>query len=369
MGRGGGRGGGGGRSFGGGGSRGFGGRSGSGGFSRGGSLGSSGRSGGSSTGLFGGGSSRGGSLGSSGRSGSGSTGIFGGGSSQGGMFRSHRNPRPIMGPVWRPYPRLGGGGCGCITAPTIVLLIVIIIIAFSLFSFQSCGRESGSITQSTIERQPLPKGSVVETGYYTDTLNWITNKTTLTAGMKNFYRETGVQPYLYITDNINGVTDPSDIEVMDFAFSLYDDLFADEAHLLLIFFEPYPSDYSTWYLAGKQAKAVIDDEAADILLDYIDRYYYEDLTDEEFFSKSFNDAGKRIMTVPKSPWIPVLIIIGIGIIILIGFIWWRKAKEQKNRETEATERILNTPLDIFGDSQADDLAKKYEDDPDKLNKQ
>ncbi|MDD4769463.1 MAG: hypothetical protein PHT52_06685 [Eubacteriales bacterium] len=347
MGRRGGGGGSGGRGFGGGGSRGFGGRSGGGGFSRGGSFGSSGRSGSSSAGLFGGSSHR---------------------SSSGGMFRSPRNPRPLMGPFRRsnPGPGLGGGGCGCITAPTIVLLIIFIIIAFSFISFQGGGRESGSITQSTIEREPLSKGSVVETGYYTDTLDWIQNKTTLTAGMKNFYRETGVQPYLYITDNINGVTNPSETEVRDFAFSLYDDLFTDEAHLLLIFFEPQPSNYSTWYVAGKQAKTVIDDEAADILLDYIDRYYYEDLSDEEFFSRSFNDAGKRIMAVSKSPWIPILIIIGIGFIILIGFTWWRRAKEQKNREAEATERILSTPLDVFGDSQADDLAKKYEDDPDRF---
>lgn len=186
--------------------------------------------------------------------------------------------------------------------------------------------------------------------------------------MKNFYKETGVQPHLYITGNIKGETYPSESDINEFAFSLYDELFSDEAHLLVIFFEPPMSDYySIWYVVGKQAKAVIDDEAVDILLDYIDKYYYYDqLSNEEFFSKAFDDAGTKIMYVPKSPWIPVLVVVGIIIIIIIGFTWWRKAKEQKNREAEDTERILRTPVDTFGDSEADDLAKKYEDDPDKL---
>jgi uncharacterized membrane protein len=370
-----GRRGGGGRSFGGGGSRGFGGRSG-GGPSRGGSsLGSFGRSGrspgGSSSGRSGGSIFGGGSSGRSGGS------IFGGSNSSptnsGGIFRTPQSSRPPTGSSGPPgyRPGLGGGGCGCITPQIIIILIVVIILVFTLSSFQGCPQQPDSpspITPSTLEREQLPKGSVVETDYYTDNLKWIQNKTLLTAGMKNFYKETGVQPYLYITGNINGETYPSESDVSEFAFSLYDELFSDEAHLLLIFFEPPMSDYySTWYVVGKQAKAVIDDEAVDILLDYIDKYYYYDqLSNEEFFSKAFDDAGTKIMHVPKSPWIPVLIVIGIVIIIIIGFTWWRKAKEQKNREAEDTERILGTPLDTFGDSKADDLAKKYEDDPDKI---
>lgn len=327
--RGGGSFGGGGRSFGGGGSRGFGGRTGGGGGSRGSLGGSSG-------------SSR---------------------SSVGGISRSSTS-RSSMGPSVRPMgrPSTGAGGCGCLTVPMIIVLIFALIIGIVLFT--SLSGDSGSITQSTIERVPLPKGSVVETGYYTDKLDWIQNPTKLTAGMKNFYKETGVQPYLYITETINGSHNPSEEEVKNFAFSLYDNLFTDEAHLLLIFHEYPPGQYSTWYVTGKQAKAVIDSEAVDILLDYIDKYYYYDnLSDEEFFSKTFNDAGERIMNVPKSPWIPVLIILGIGVIVFIGYVWWKKAKDQKNREAAETERMLNTPLDTFGSSEVEELAKKYDDDP------
>jgi len=226
----------------------------------------------------------------------------------------------------------------------------------SPFSFSPGG---GGGTQSTTVREPLPAGAVTETAYYTDELGWIGNETKLVAGMKNFYKKTGVQPHLYITDNIYGVTSPNDAMAEEFATELYDSLFSDEAHLLLIFLE-YNNNYHTWYMAGRQAKTVIDLEAANILLDYIDRYYYDsNLTDEEYFSKAFNDAGERIMKVTTSPWIGVLIVFGVLLIALLLLVFWRMRKKQKNLEAEQTEKILGTPLETFGGDAAG-LAQKYE---------
>lgn len=39
-----------------------------------------------------------------------------------------------------------------------------------------------------------------------------------------------------------------------------------------------------------------------------------------------------------------------------------KHKEQKNREAVQTETILNTPIQTFGDLEAEELAKKYDTD-------
>ena len=144
---------------------------------------------------------------------------------------------------------------------------------------------------------------------------------------------------------------------------MYDDLFTDEAHLLFVFYEGVPNEYITYYVTGTQAKQVIDAEAGTILLDYIDRNYYDNsLTDEQFFSRSFKDAADRMMEVTTSPWIPVLIIVGLVGLAGILFLWWRKRKEQEAIEAKRTADILNTPIDTFGtDSPADDLAKKYED--------
>ncbi len=258
-----------------------------------------------------------------------------------------------------PAPGPGGNrGCGCLV-PIIVILVVVILLSV----FADFGDTSGGVTASTIRREALPAGSVVETGWYTDELGWIRNGTELTAGMRNFYQKTGVQPYLYLTDTIGGSHNPTDAQVEQFAYATYDALFTDEAHLLVIFFE-YDSDsnYRRWCLAGDLAKTVIDNEARDILFNYIDRYYYGNLTDEQMFSQAFNDAGERIMTVTASPWITPLIVIGVLAIIIVAFVFWRSHKKQKNIEAEQTQRILETPLETFGDDEAAERAKKYEED-------
>jgi len=242
----------------------------------------------------------------------------------------------------------------------IFILVGTVITAIS----QAIQGEGSNITASTAAREALPAGAANETDYYTDEVDWIGNKTKLTAGMKNFYRKTGVQPYLYLTDEINGSHNPTDAEAEAFANSVYDTLFTDEAHFLLIFFE-YGDQYHMWYVTGSQAKTVMDDEAADILMDYVELYYYDQsLTDEEVFSKAFDRTGERIMEVTRSPWHRVMIVL-LGVIALgIGFAWWMKRKKQKNLEHEQMQEILNTPLDSFGDDEAAERAKKYEDQKD-----
>lgn len=344
---------------------------------RGGGGGGGGRSGG-----FGGGRSSGGRSSSSGRGGGswGSSSGSGWGSSNRGSssWGSGNNSRPVIFNNWgsnrnRRYYGSGGGGggnnsgCGCSSIAVIILFALVGIFIISSFGSGNSGGGSGSnnsITSSTIEREALPSGSVNETEYYTDEVNWIGSKTVMESGLRHFYQETGVQPHVYITDEINGSSNASFTQIEEFTANLYDELFTDEAHLLLLFYEPSPSDYTTYYVAGSQAKQVIDTEAADILLDYIDRYYYDlDLTEAEFFSKSFSDAADRIMQVTRSPWIPILLVFGLAAVVGVLFLWWKKRKEQEAIEAKRTEEILSRPIESFGkDSEADNLAKKYSDD-------
>lgn len=254
----------------------------------------------------------------------------------------------------------GGGGCapGCGT-----MAIIMAVLAFIFFFLFNAGSGGSSVAPSTREREPLPTGSVNETAYFTDDAGWITNDAQLIDGLRHFYEETGVQPHLYITDEINGSQTASMDQVETFSNAKYDELFTDEGHLLFVFYEGIPNQYITYYVTGTQAKQVIDAEAGTILLDFIDRNYYDNnLTDEQFFSNSFKDAADRIMEVTTSPWIPVLIILGITGLAGILFIWWRKRKEQEAIEAKRTEDLLKTPIETFGkDSEADELAKKYED--------
>lgn len=257
-------------------------------------------------------------------------------------------------------PAVERSGLGCGTVLLIAAIVTALLVAVA-YAFNGGSIGSG-ITGSTVTRVPLPPGSVNETAYYTDMLDWIGNRTTLQSGLKHFYQKTGVQPYLYITDTVNGSHDPSQAELEEFANGLYDQLFTDEAHLLLVFFE-YDGKYMDWYVCGTQAKTVIDTEAGDILLDYLDRYYYyKNLTDEEYFSSAFRDAADRIMTVTRSPWIPVLLVLGLVFLAIILLAWWLSAKNQKNLEARRTEEILKAPLEKFGNTEAEELAKKYQGD-------
>ena len=327
----------------------------------GGGGGGGGRSGGFSGGGRSGGSFSGGF--SSGRSGR------GGGFSGGGFGRSSRS-YGYRGPVFihtnryygRP-PRYGGGGRGCGSVlATLVILMVFVMVLFPVVRVSFGGSDSG-VAASTIQREALPAGAVNETDYYTDECGWISNTSQLTDGMKTFYRLTGVQPYLYIANGVDGSNRPSPDAIESYAASLYDELFTDEAHFLLVFCDDGVGSYTCGYQVGSQAKTVMDDEAVGILADYLDRYYSSDLDDEEFFSRTFEKTAERIMTVTKSPWPTVLIVIavtaGVIVVVVLLFKWWKKAKAQKNLEDQRTAEILNTPLETFGDSEAEDLAEKY----------
>ena len=247
---------------------------------------------------------------------------------------------------------------GCVSA-LVGLVIFFFIVSFLLNSLGN----SSSVIPSSVKREPLPEGSVVETGYFTDELGWISDSSALTAGMEQFYRETGVQPYLYLFDNIDGNYNPSDAQVEAFAYSVYDQLFEDEAHLLVLFWE-YGNQHEAWYLPGTQARAVIDTEAGDILIDNIERYYYDrSLNEEIFFSKAFSDTAQRIMKVTTSPLTVIGISIAVVAVLVILFTWWKRAKEEKRREQERMKEILETPLESFGDLETEEIAKKYESSP------
>ena len=179
--------------------------------------------------------------------------------------------------------------------------------------------------------------------------------------MKQFYRETGVQPYLYLLPN-GAVTSVS--ELTEKAEELYPQLFQDEGHFLLVFCDDGHGSYNCGYTAGSMAKSVMDDEAVGILADYLDRYYSDySISEEEIFSNAFAKTGERIMTVTRSPEVPVAVCAAVVVVAVLVFLTLKKRREQREREQKRTEEILKTPLEKFEDQEVEDLAKKYEDKP------
>ncbi|MEG0444204.1 MAG: hypothetical protein RR548_07760 [Carnobacterium sp.] len=152
--------------------------------------------------------------------------------------------------------RSGGRPGGGETILIILFILFILSSLFGSFMFNSSGNSSSSndISKSTIERDPLDKVAVNETTYFTDEASWISNQTKLTKDLKYFYDKTGVQSHVYITDNIDGSTSLTNEEMSNFSRELYDQLFTDEAHLLLVFYEPVPNQYIVYYVSGTQRK-------------------------------------------------------------------------------------------------------------------
>lgn len=347
--------------------------------------GGSGGGGGGFGGFSGGGRSSGGFSGGGGRSGS----PFGGGgrsdpsygnnSPYGGGYGGGGNGGFGMGMLLGTLlnsPRSGGGGNypppdggqpggsgggkssgGCIIA--VLTVGFILLISVLLLSFGSCSG-SDSVATSTVEREALPASVVSETAYFTDEDGgWISNAGQLESGMRSFFKDTGVQPYLYILPN---EATTSTQQLGEKADELYGKLFTDEGHFLLVFCDDGSGSYNCGYAVGSQAKTVMDDEAVGILSDYLDRYYNDySLSEEDIFSKTFQDTGERIMTVTQSPIVPIVAGIAVIVVALLAFFVFKKIQERKKAEQESTERILQTPLEKFGDQDVEDLAQKYED--------
>lgn len=217
---------------------------------------------------------------------------------------------------------------------TIILLLAVIVL--TVFS------NLNSVTKSTYAREKLPNSYAIIDGFYEDDPDWISRESELTKGLKSFYQNTGVAPFVYITDGSKGT---STDELTTFTQDYYDEHFSDEAHFILAIYDDGNGRYTCGYTCGSEAKTVMDDEAVSILADYLDRYYNSDVSDEEFLSKSFEKTGIRIMSKTPSTAVILVVFIGVIVILIILFSWWNKAQKRKKEQAAETERILNTPLE------------------------
>ncbi len=270
----------------------------------------------------------------------------------------------------------GSGNSGCsIFAYILAIFVVVNLFGFLLASCDSGGYDttaSSSVTASTVQREALPASASEDVGWYTDADgDWIHNTSLLTNGLKSFYQQTGVRPYLYILPN-GTTTSVSDLQSR--AESLYDELFSDEGHFLLVFCDDGSGGYNCGYAVGSQAKTVMDSEAISVLGDYLDRYYSDmSISEEQIFANAFDKTAERIMTVTGSTTRTFTMVLGgVAVVVIIaGVVVFvvRKKSAEKAAEAKRTQEILNTPLEKFGSDEVEELAKKYQtDDEEKSSK-
>ena len=196
--------------------------------------------------------------------------------------------------------------------------------------------------------------------WYEDELGWINDEDELIAGLRYFYQETGVQPYVLICDELGGYSwDIDDAYAEEWMAMLYDQFFADEGHLIYVFMEYAPSEFISYIYAGSAADTVIDDEGRSIIFDNTAEYYYDDsLSDEGFFSKVFEESADDIMGTGSRNafyvWtaLTVMSALGGGLYYL-----YQRRRQREQEEAERLKRILEAPLEDSPEEK--ELREKY----------
>lgn len=261
----------------------------------------------------GGGGSRGGS-----RSGGFSGGRVGGGfrTSGPGGYHSYSSRRVFHTPPPMHTPHSGGGGgccSGCSGAAVFAVISVFMVIIFlfgaigSGFSSPTVPEQhypiySDEIPESTKHREKLDSGLLKPIdAYITDEARVLYDDVNVRKSMEYFYEKTGVQPYLHVTDQINGMTNPKSSEIEAFAFDRYMELFQDEGHLLIVLvrFKNYDYDFYFYYLPGDDAWTVFDEEAGNIFLAALSAYYNEGGNYDKALQQAFTVTADRIMDAPS----------------------------------------------------------------------
>ncbi|MBQ9082695.1 MAG: hypothetical protein IJY28_04255 [Clostridia bacterium] len=254
----------------------------------------------------------------------------------------------------------GGGSSGGCCGPVAILMM------FVLFFFATVGGGSVDVTyqpgngipESTHHREKLDSSLVtpIDT-YITDETGLLRDDVNIRQSMAYFYEKTGVQPYLWMTDNIDGVKNPTSSQIEKKAFAEYNRLFRDEGHLLVMLVT-YTSDeylYYMYYLPGDDAWTVFDEEAADIFMATMDECISESGWDKGLV-RTFEATADEMMRIPadQTPsgngmkyvgWI-VLAVVVTGIVAVVVLAVRKKkdrALEEEEEDYEAYKQRMDGP--------------------------
>lgn len=298
------------------------------------------------------------SSGSSGRRAGGGGGIYSGRSSYsgGGFYGGSFYPRP---PRRSTIIVSHGGNFNAIIS--LIIFVVVLIAAFGGFP-SSNSSSTKSVPKSTQNRERLESGVVgYDNNCIIDNIGWFDNVTKTEKSIKQFYDKTGVQPYIVL--NAYDSTLLTDTAKEEYAKKWYDEHIKNESTFLYMYFAEPDTDNDVGYMAyvnGKQVSSVMDSEAIEIFWAYVDKYWYSDMSTDDMFTTIFTKTADRIMTKSTTAAdvgnnavkVIGVIVVFAGIIAVMVI-----RRKHKAEEAKETEKILNTPLN--GDSEADDLLKKY----------
>lgn len=243
---------------------------------------------------------------------------------------------------------------------SLIIFVVVLIAAFGGFP-SSNSSSTKSVPKSTQNRERLESGVGYDNNCIVDNIGWFDNVTKTEKSIKQFYDKTGVQPYIVLNAYDSALL--TDTAKEEYAKKWYDEHIKNESTFLYMYFAEPDTDNDVGYMAyvnGKQVSSVMDSEAIEIFWAYVDKYWYSDMSTDDMFTTIFTKTADRIMTKSTTAAdvgnnaVKVIGVIVVFAGIVVVMVVRRKHKAEEAKETE---KILNTPLN--GDSEADDLLKKY----------
>jgi uncharacterized protein YpmB len=255
-------------------------------------------------------------------------------------------------------------GCGTsMVITTVIIFFAVIILAIMLTTM---GGNSGNVAEATAtsltNRTKLTDVADFNSNCITDELEWIYDVATTEEGLEQFYKKTGIQPYIVIRGY--DATLSTDEEKEEWANTYFNENISEENAFLFVYFAEQNSSENIGYMcyvSGASASTILDTEAMNVFWDNIDRYWVSDLSTDQVFIQAYTDTATTIMKhhaskgeIARNIIIVVLIIAA----LVFAFYMYKEKNRRAAQKAKETKEILETPLEKMGD-ESDELIRKY----------
>lgn len=223
-------------------------------------------------------------------------------------------------------------------------VLLVAVLAWFVASRVSASR----VPASSSGREPIATGIAFDNDCVIDELGWFDDVGKASRKLRNFYDETGIQPFVYLRAYDPSLT--SDEEKTRFAEDWYEANIENESTFLFVYFAEENQDEDVGYMAyvnGKQVTSVMDAEAVNIFWSYVDNNWYTDKSTDQMFADIFDSTARRIMTRTATA---ADVLVKFSTVALVGtlvagatlFLVIRRAHERERNEE--TERILSADI-------------------------
>lgn len=195
-----------------------------------------------------------------------------------------------------------------------------------------------------------------------DELGWIDSMSK--DGLRHFYDETGIQPFIYLKAYDASLTTKQAKE--EWTVDYYEKNIPNETSFLYVYFEdedPNVIGYMT-YAGGTGIQTVMDAEAVSVFWDNIDTYWDMISDTGELFNEVFESTADEVMQDMSGfakPFLMTILIAGFIVVEIVFTCSFVGIKKRKDRlKEEENRKILDTPMEELVDQHLEDLKKEYD---------